>query len=77
MKVLRKGKKYTRVSPLPKGWHGEKEIAKAAEQKNKYQSSFRELKKLLDDGWQYCSKDEEREATKREEAKKEKKKDDK
>jgi hypothetical protein len=58
MKTLRKGKKYTRVAPLPSGWHGEKEVAKAASTKSKYQSSFKKLKSLLDDGWQYCAKSE-------------------
>ena len=58
MKTLRKGKKYTRVAPLPSGWHGEKEVAKAAATTNKYQGSFKKLKSLLDDGWRYCAKSE-------------------
>ena len=58
MKTLRKGKEYTRVAPLPSGWHGEKEVARAAATKSKYQSSFKKLKSLLDDGWQYCAKSE-------------------
>jgi hypothetical protein len=62
MKTLKKGKKYIRVTPLPKGWHGAEEVAKAASSKNKYQASFKKLKDLLDDGWQYCPKSELRQA---------------
>tara|TARA_B100000959_G_C14924323_1_gene600878 strand:- start:796 stop:1035 length:240 start_codon:yes stop_codon:yes gene_type:complete len=58
MKTLRKGKEYTRVAPLPNGWHGAAEVAKAANTDNKYQSSFRKLKSLLDSGWTYCPKSE-------------------
>ena len=58
MKTLKKGKKYIKVSPLPKGWIGIKGAAHAAESNGQYRKSFQELKKLLDDGWQHCSKEE-------------------
>ena len=58
MKALKKGKKYTRVQPLPDEWLGPKTVALEAEVKNDYQSSFRELKLLLDDGWEFCGKEE-------------------
>ena len=58
MKILKKGKKYTKVSPLPNGWIGAKCVARGAESKGKYAKAFQELKKLLDDGWRYCPKEE-------------------
>jgi len=57
MKALKKGKKYTRVEPLPDKWFGPKEIAKKAETENLYQQSFKKLKKLLDDGWEFCPRE--------------------
>tara|TARA_B100001971_G_C17990789_1_gene432199 strand:+ start:300 stop:521 length:222 start_codon:yes stop_codon:yes gene_type:complete len=64
MKTLRKGKKYAKVSPLPKGWHGIKGVTKETESKGQYRKSFRQLKKLLDDGWQYCPREEYRKSLK-------------
>ena len=58
MKTLKKGKKYDKVSPLPNGWVGEMEVAKQAESEGQYRESFRKLKRLLDDGWQFCPREE-------------------
>lgn len=58
MKTLKKGKKYDKVFPLPNGWISEVETAKQAERKGKYREPFRKLKKLLDDGWQFCPREE-------------------
>ena len=58
MKTLKKGKKYDKVSPLPNGWIGPMEVAKQTECKGQYRESFRKLKKLLDDGWQFCPREE-------------------
>jgi hypothetical protein len=57
MKALKKGKEYTRVEPLPDEWLGPKTVALEAEVKNDYQSSFRELKLLLNDDWGFCGKE--------------------
>ena len=59
MKVLKKGKKYIRVVPLPNEWLGPKEVTRKAGTKNIYQKSFQKLKSLLDDGWEYCPKSKE------------------
>ena len=58
MKTLKKGKKYTKVSPLPRQWFGRKEVEKATNAKGKYRESFRELNTLLSDGWKFCAREE-------------------
>ena len=56
MKALKKGKKYARVQPLPDEWYSPKSIALKSKAENGYQSSFRKLSRLLDDGWEFCGK---------------------
>jgi hypothetical protein len=34
------------------------EVAKQAESEGQYRESFRKLKRLLDDGWQFCPREE-------------------
>jgi hypothetical protein len=74
MKTLKKGKKYTKISPLPNQWFTMREIAKEADSEGKYQESFKQLRNLLSDGWAYCPKSELRENIKYETAAKEAKK---
>lgn len=53
MKTLKKGKQFKKVEPLPKGWIGSKQVEAEAKGNGTYKESFTQLKKLLDDGWNF------------------------
>ncbi len=64
MKTLKKGKKFKKVAPLPKGWLSSKQVNAEAKTNGVYRSSFIQLKKLLDDGWKFSPHEPRRKAEK-------------
>ena len=57
MKALKKGRRYTRVKPLPRGWISKEGAARQAEMNGPYQQGFAKLDLLLKDGWEFCPRE--------------------
>jgi len=61
MKIIKKGNKYEKVSPLPKGWLSLILANRLKAVDNKYQKSYERLAKLLEDGYSFTNKESYRE----------------
>ena len=70
MKIVKKENKYEKVTPLPKGWTSLILANRLKEVDNKYQKSYGQLARLLDNGYAFTS----RESYRKNQAKKVKKK---
>ena len=70
MKIVKKGNKYEKVTPLPKGWTSLILANRLKEVDNKYQKSYGQLASLLDNGYAFTS----RESYRKNQAKKDTKK---
>ena len=66
MKIVRKGNKYEKVTPLPKGWLSLNLVSRLKDVDNEYQKSYERLAHLLENGWSFCSREKYRKAEKSE-----------